>query len=238
MMPSQRRALTEALTVWAIAILAMSLLYHFRVIPFIADNLMLFTSGLLLYLPVLIMWRRQESFDFFERDGWALWNSVKWTLIVSLLIFPPFLVLNHFYQMIPVKIKFMGTGFWKLAAHYEPVASHRPLLKIFFFHLILVALPEEFFFRGYLLKRFREVFDDQIRFLGVRTGKAFFLTALFFAASHSLITVKWWHFAIFFPALIFGWLREKTNGLVAPILFHALCNTFSAWVGMHYQWVR
>src|SRR5215813_572454 len=113
MTPSQRRALTEALIVWAVVILAMSLLYHFRVIPWISGNLMLFSSLLLLFLPALFMWRRKESFDFFEKDRKALWNSVKWTIGISLLIFPPLLVLNHFYQMVPVKIKFLGTGFWK-----------------------------------------------------------------------------------------------------------------------------
>ena len=103
------------------------------------------------------------------------------------------------------------------------------------FHFFLVAFPEEFFFRGYFLRRMRQIFQDQKTFRGVLIGKAFFLTALIFAFSHSLIVLRWWHAAIFFPALAFGWLREKTQGLTAPILFHTLCNLFSTWVGLHYR---
>ena len=235
MTSSQRRSLTEALIVWLVAVLSASLLFQLRgASRVIANNLMAFTSAILLYLPAMVLWIRRESFDFFERNRQAFFNSLRWTLIVSLVVFPILALLNHFYQAIPIHLKFFGTGFWKLEAHYTSVESHRPLLSTFFFHLVMVAFAEEFFFRGYFLKRMKEVFDDRIDFWGVKVGWAFFLTAFLFALSHSLIVVRWWHFAIFFPALVFGWLREKIGGLTAPILFHALSNTFAAWVGIHY----
>jgi membrane protease YdiL (CAAX protease family) len=33
--------------------------------------------------------------------------------------------------------------------------------------------------------------------------------------------------AVFFPSLVFGWLRARTGGVGAAIAFHALCNLFS-----------
>jgi membrane protease YdiL (CAAX protease family) len=34
--------------------------------------------------------------------------------------------------------------------------------------------------------------------------------------------------AVFFPALLFGWLRARTRGIGAPVLFHALCNILAS----------
>jgi hypothetical protein len=32
---------------------------------------------------------------------------------------------------------------------------------------------------------------------------------------------------VFFPALLFGWMREKRGGIGAAVWFHALCNVLS-----------
>jgi membrane protease YdiL (CAAX protease family) len=32
---------------------------------------------------------------------------------------------------------------------------------------------------------------------------------------------------VFFPALLFGWLRERTGTIVGSTLFHAACNILS-----------
>ena len=36
--------------------------------------------------------------------------------------------------------------------------------------------------------------------------------------------------AVFFPSLVFGFLRVRTRGIGASMLFHALCNLFSAYL--------
>jgi len=33
---------------------------------------------------------------------------------------------------------------------------------------------------------------------------------------------------VFFPSILFGWLRARTGGVGASIAFHALCNIYSA----------
>ena len=40
--------------------------------------------------------------------------------------------------------------------------------------------------------------------------------------------------AVFFPALVFGWLRARTGGIGASIAYHALCNVFSEALGRGY----
>ncbi|MFO1519461.1 MAG: CPBP family intramembrane glutamic endopeptidase [bacterium] len=222
MTSTARRAFIEAFIVWAFCILAARVFYMMRGNSFVGHNLMLLTSGLFIYVPALVLYYRGESVDFFEKNSRQLFYSLKLTFFTSFLVFSLIALGNHFYEKIFFHFR------------YHP-GSNASLVSTFFFHLFLVALPEEFFFRGYFLKRMRQIFDDRFTFLGAKTGKAFFITALVFAFSHSLIVLRWWHFAIFFPALVFGWLREKTNGLTAPILFHALSNLFSAWVGLHYR---
>jgi membrane protease YdiL (CAAX protease family) len=98
------------------------------------------------------------------------------------------------------------------------------LLKLVGYHLFFVALPEEFFYRGYIQTRLDEAFGHRWRIFGADLGWGWLLTCLVFAIGHSLVQVQWWHFAIFFPSLVFGWLRARTGGVMAGALFHAWCN--------------
>jgi membrane protease YdiL (CAAX protease family) len=40
--------------------------------------------------------------------------------------------------------------------------------------------------------------------------------------------------AVFFPALLFGWLRARTGGIGASLTFHMLCNVYSQALGRGY----
>jgi len=35
-----------------------------------------------------------------------------------------------------------------------------------------------------------------------------------------------WRLGVFFPALLFGWMRERTGTVAGSALFHAACNLF------------
>lgn len=89
--------------------------------------------------------------------------------------------------------------------------------------LFVVALPEEFFYRGYLQTRLRDAWPRGRLVFGARLGPAFWVTALLFALGH-LAIFQAWRLAVFFPALLFGWMRERSNSIVAPALFHACAN--------------
>ncbi len=214
----QRKNLGEALLVWALAMGIIRAFYAFQNVVFISNNLPLLVSGVLIYLPTAVLIYKKEPFDFFEGTWSNFFYSLRITFYTVLVIAPFIFLGNHFLQ----------TYFFHLEYHAAAPQNHffQKMGDLFLFQIFLVALPEEFFFRGYFLKRLKQVFS---------LPSAFFLTAFIFSFSHSFIVLRWWHFSIFFPALVFGWLREKTNGLVAPVLFHALCNVFSVWVGTHYR---
>jgi membrane protease YdiL (CAAX protease family) len=90
--------------------------------------------------------------------------------------------------------------------------------------LLVVALPEEAFFRGYVLSRLRAVWPPRRRLWGVPFGRAHVLSAALFALVHLVVVPHPARLMVFFPALVFAWLGERSRGALAPAVHHALCN--------------
>ena len=81
--------------------------------------------------------------------------------------------------------------------------------------VLLVALPEEWFFRGWLLTRLSQLLKNPLHANSV--------TSLAFALLH-LPTQGLFGLTTFFPSLIYGWLFQKTRSLNSVIILHALSN--------------
>lgn len=101
-----------------------------------------------------------------------------------------------------------------------------PLLAVV--QLVVVALPEEMFYRGFVQTAWaRSAPERGVTVLGARLGAGFLWTQVLFAAGH-LVVLQPWRLGTFFPGLLFGWLRERTGGIAAPVVLHALSNVFIA----------
>lgn len=92
---------------------------------------------------------------------------------------------------------------------------------------IFVGFLEEFFFRGYLQTRLNDVFGKPYSVFNVNYGAGLILGAVIFGLSHPLLNVvngvpiPWaWALWATMTGLIFGFLREKSGGIVAPALLH------------------
>ena len=57
---------------------------------------------------------------------------------------------------------------------------------------------------------------------------AWIVSSALFAVGHFFTEPHPERLAVFFPALVFGWLRARTGGIGAPALFHALCNVLAS----------
>jgi membrane protease YdiL (CAAX protease family) len=86
-----------------------------------------------------------------------------------------------------------------------------------------VAFAEEFFYRGYVTLRFEERWPPVRRILGAPLGLGAVLAAALFAVGHLLEPAPWRLF-VFFPALVFAWLRARTHTIVGAALCHFLFN--------------
>lgn len=93
--------------------------------------------------------------------------------------------------------------------------------------ILVVAIPEEIFFRGYLMSRFEERWPSRARFLGAAVGRPLLLSSALFAVGHFLVDLAPARLAVFFPALVFGWMRNRAGSIAPGALFHALCNVLS-----------
>lgn len=89
--------------------------------------------------------------------------------------------------------------------------------------VLLIALPEEFFFRGYLQTQVDRVYGRPYEFLGARWGVGLPAAAALFAACHvpygGLVRL-----IVFFPGLFYGWLRARTDTILVPTFYHAASN--------------
>jgi len=93
--------------------------------------------------------------------------------------------------------------------------------------LLVVALPEEIFFRGYLMSRLEEIWPSRRRLWGAPVGWPLLVSSLLFGLGHFLVDLQPGRLAVLFPALVFGWMRQRTGSLAPAATFHALCNLFS-----------
>ena len=125
----------------------------------------------------------------------------------------------------------------RFAQHSDTIdaeRSHWWLVFMLAIQLILVAFPEEYFFRGYLQGRLDERFAPKWRILGAQLGPGWILASLAFALLHPILIPGVHRLLVFFPSLHFGWLRARTGSIGAAVLVHAFSNILLAVAGQMY----
>lgn len=135
----------------------------------------------------------------------------------------------------PERLRLGAAGLAADEVPYEARRSFWWLLNLVLVQLLLVALPEEVFYRGYLQTRLDAVFPRTRRLFGVEIHPAsLFWTSALFALGHFLVIPHPQRLAVFFPSLLFGWLRAAGGGVAAGVLYHAACNLLVEIAGAFY----
>lgn len=215
-----RSAVREALAVWALCFFAI-------VVAWVTVNAwakLVATVGFL-YLPLLAMRQRGEDYRELGVSTRKLGRELGMALGFFAIIAPVYaLAFWAFVELVPALPQpwqgllspFVGRPHfaWRLPDRFTEWVIDQ---------MFVVALPEEFFYRGYLQTRLRDAWPRGKVVLGARLGPAFWVTQVLFAVGH-LAIFEAWRLAVFFPALLFGWMREKTGGVVGAAVLHALCN--------------
>lgn len=108
---------------------------------------------------------------------------------------------------------------------YRAERSYAWLLNLILVQFLLVAVPEEVFYRGYLQSRLDGLVGRPRRILGATLNPtSVVLTSALFALGHIATVFHPARLAVFFPSLLFGWLRARTGGVLAPAIYHAASN--------------
>lgn len=236
--PPRPRPLPEVLAVFGLSLAATVVLYRLRGVSVIGENLHALVGTVFLLLPIVLLQRQGEDFGRFgialggllgsapRRPGLfglvadlvtltyrhraRIVGDVGFALAVGCLIFPPFVLAFQFWWQPTRAFSFVAPpGFWGVALA----------------QLVVVGLPEEFFYRGYVQTRLHEVFPRTIRVLGADVSPlALLVTSTLFALGHFLVDLDPGRLAVFFPSFLFGWIRQRRGTIGASAVFHALCN--------------
>ena len=181
----------------------------------------------LIGLPILEV-RRLHPRDE-KKAGIVLEWSTKGFLIaiavIAALLIPVALG-NHF-----VRTEMAGMSFHFDWGNYDRLDS--PIYYQVLIQILAVALPEEFFYRGYLQTAFLKYFQSRPAIQKFAAPCAIATASLCFALVH-LPSGDISRLLTFFPGLLFGTLRHKTDNLVAPVLCHAACNLMMITFNVHY----
>ena len=148
------------------------------------------------------------------RDGLPRFLSELWVaLLVCAVVFPPFV---------------LGFYVWHSPTHPFMWQPDPDLAEYALTQVIVVGLPEEALFRGYLQGRLEDAWPARTSVLWVSLGlRAWLVQALLFAILHFIVDYNPARLAVFFPALLFGWVRSLRKGIGAAVFVHAACNVLS-----------
>ncbi|MDX2019242.1 MAG: CPBP family intramembrane glutamic endopeptidase [Deltaproteobacteria bacterium] len=211
------------------------------VIPFVGQNLHGFIAVLFLYSPLLASRWSGLPFDH-AREGGLSFNSPRrtlFTLLQAICVSWPVFIIGFFWfygHACAATGASFAAWWWQTFAPICPRwlgNLHPPLrwppdfILLALSQFLVVALPEELFFRGYLWTRIEARFASRWHWLGAKLGPAWLLSSFLFAAGHVAVDLDPRRFAVFFPALVFGWMRARSGSIVAGLSFHALCNLLS-----------
>lgn len=162
-------------------------------------------AGMLAWAVDLLraLWRALPSFA----------RELSVALGLCALIFPPFAVV--FYL-------------WHAPAHPFYFLPQRELVSYVATQVVVVGLPEEALFRGYIQGRLHDALPQRVSWLGASFSPlALLLQALLFALLHFIMDLEPTRLAVFFPALLFGWLSARRGGIGAAVFVHAFSNLLS-----------
>lgn len=123
---------------------------------------------------------------------------------------------------VPYAIGHVLLAQWTTGASFEP-AWPEDFADEVFVQLLLIGLPEEVFFRGYLQAQFDRASERRWNLLGARVGIGLPLAAASFAVCH-IFSGGPARLVTFFPGLLYGWLRARTGNVWVPALYHAASN--------------
>ncbi len=202
--------------VYAIVMLAIFAASRLSVLK---PDLGIVVAALFLYTPVAVLLIKKQPPSLYGIRGKGMARSLARALLLAAIVFPLYAVgfslyMKHFYNLV---LTFRPA--W-------PAGTGRPL-GLALNGLLMVAIPEEVFYRGYMQSETGRRDGRKISVLGARLGMSALITNALFAAGHLIVIPNVLRLAVFFPGIAFSWLRERDDNIAGPVVFHWLSNMLS-----------
>jgi len=240
--PGGRRAWRDAVLAFAVVgVLVTGLVRIHVTLPWIGHLGSALVSVVFLYVPLFVAGRRNEDLADYGLRAEPLGRGLAIAAIAVVVIVPVFaLAFLGFYEiachsallahLAPHQMCSRYAGLTGLhlphlvLAEATPPAPGAISLEWCAVQWLVVGLPEELFFRGFLLDRLERRFPPRRRILGGGVGLALVLSAAMFALIHLPKEGDPRALATFFPGLLFGWMRSATGSILAPTITHGCSN--------------
>ncbi len=217
-------------------------------VPFVAGNLGALVAAVFLFVPHGFARKRGEDLHDYGFHAGPIGRGLVYGVAFPLLILLPLFAVGFavFYRVVcapdagalamlamPGKCRSFTGLHWptldwsiSLGALLGTRAQAPSFPEFLLAQFIVTALPEELFFRGFLLTLLEKVWPPRRRVLGGGIGLALVVSSILFALSHVVIHFQPHRLSVFFPGLLFGWMFSATRSVLAGTLCHALSNIF------------
>ena len=240
-----RQILVEVLIVFGAVTFLCAVFYQLKfVVPFFQNHHQIFIAALFLFVPTEILIRRNASFTEYGLSHRPLGKGLLVFFVAALVVFPLFGVGFYlYYQHVCGAVVAGQRLLWGLLPpprqyvtlcrsfvqrwSWSSLSIPKGYWEVVLGQLVAVGLTEEYFFRGYIQTRLEQAWPSRRRFLGAKVGPSLVTASALFALGHLLVDFNGLRLAVFFPGLVFGWMRNLTGSILAGVLFHASANLVS-----------
>ena len=214
--PLERDSLVREALVASVGILLfLTMIKHMgALIPIVGRHAFTIAAAVQLYVPVYLIGRREITRASLGLTSQTWRRDLGIVALLSLATIVPFAIGHHYWQTIVME----RVVWWRFPPDFLLASLN---------NLLVVALPEELFFRGYLQERLERIWTPSKKLFGTPFGLAIVVASAVFALAHFVGEYRPDRLGPFFPALLFGLLRTRTHSIVAPVTYHAFCNILS-----------
>jgi uncharacterized protein len=218
-----RRAFIDAVGAALFASILAGVLFRLQGLPFVRSNLHALVAAVFLFLPQIMLHKRGDL-DAYGLRARPVAQGLKLAAIVCFGVLPIFVLVFFVWNraMCGLWPSIVPGSCWHIthpSFRWPPAFATMALAQ-----LVVVALPEELFFRGYVQGRLEDALPPVRMLFGAKVGWAIVIQAALFGVGHFLVTFDPTMLTRFFPGLVFGWLFARTRSILPGTIFHAACN--------------
>ena len=158
------------------------------------------------FLWITVMRRPYDEYGFQIGDV----GSMRFHATLVTVIFGGYALLHYLFAR------------FAFGAHFDPTL-HPAIGQLIVTHVLIIGLSEEVFFRGYLQTELNRSLGKRFALWGAQFGWGLVIAAILFGVCH-VIHGDVTRLRVIFFGLFAGWLRERTDGVAVPALYHGTAN--------------